>query len=258
MLIDSHCHIDFPELAEDLDGVVGRAAAAGIGHMLCVSVNLGDFARMCELTESLTQVSLSVGVHPNEALTEAEEPSAEHLADLATNPRVVAIGETGLDYYRSEASAGWQKDRFAAHVQAGKSVDKPLIIHTRQAAADTLDLMRSEQARECGGVMHCFAEDWTTARASLDEGFYISFSGIVTFKNAEDLREVARRTPIDRILVETDAPYLAPHPFRGKTNEPSLVVHTARCIAELKEMDEEDFAAATTENFKRLFPCANV
>jgi len=258
MLVDSHCHVDFPDLAADLPGVVDRAREAGIGHMLCVSVNLTDFPRLCEVTQAYPEISWSVGVHPNEAFEANAEPSSAQLAALADHPRVVAVGETGLDYYRSEAASQWQRDRFAAHVAAAKQCAKPLIVHTRQAAADTLDLMRAEHAHECGGVMHCFSEDWETAKASLDEGFYISFSGIVTFKNAEALREVARKTPIDRILVETDAPYLAPHPFRGKVNEPALVVHTARCVAEIKGMDEEVFADVTTENFKKLFSHANV
>lgn len=258
MLVDSHCHLDFPELAEDLAGVVRRASDAGVSHLLCVGINLSGFPGMKELTSEFPNISLSVGVHPNETCDPDEEPDAGRLTELAHHSRVIALGETGLDYFRSEAASSWQKSRFAAHIEAAKTVNKPIIVHCRDAAADTLSILRGEDARDCGGVMHCFVEDWTTARAVLDLGFYISFSGIVTFKSATDLREVAKKVPMDRLLVETDAPYLAPHPFRGKTNEPAFVVNTARCIADLRGVEFETFAMATTANFKRLFAGAQL
>ena len=258
MLIDSHCHVDFPDLSEDITGVVMRARSAGVSHFLCVSVNLADFPRMVEITAPFEDISLSVGVHPNETLSHDEEPDANTLLNLATHERVVAIGETGLDYFRSEGALDWQRDRFAVHIAVGKALQKPVIVHCRHAAADTVELIKTEGARECGGVMHCFAEDWATAREVIDQGFYISFSGILTFKNAAELREVAKKVPLDRILIETDSPYLAPHPFRGKTNEPALVRYTAECLAELKGLTLEEVAQVTSDNFSALFPLANV
>ena len=258
MLIDSHCHVDFPDLSEDITGVVMRARSAGVSHFLCVSVNLADFPRMVEITAPFEDISLSVGVHPNEMLSHDEEPDEKTLANLAMHERVVAIGETGLDYFRSEGAQDWQKDRFAVHIAVGKALQKPVIVHCRQAAADTVDLIKTEGAHECGGVMHCFAEDWGTAQQVIDQGFYISFSGILTFKNAADLREVAKKVPLDRILIETDSPYLAPHPFRGKTNEPALVRYTAECLAELKGITLEEVAEVTSGNFSKLFPLARV
>jgi len=256
MLVDSHCHIDFAELAADFPGVLSRAQAAGVSHLLCVSVNLHDFPAMLELTERSEQISASVGVHPNTPLDATDEPSVDILESLAQTPKVVAIGETGLDYYRTDCNPDTQRSRFACHIETSRRVGKPLIVHTRSAALDTIDVMRTEDARSTGGVMHCFSEDWNTARAALDEGFYISFSGIVTFKNAGELREVAKKVPLDRMLVETDAPYLAPVPYRGKTNEPAFVRHTAECLAELRGMDLEAFSQVTTENFFTLFSSA--
>jgi len=253
MLVDSHCHIDFAELAGDFSGMLSRAQTAGVSHLLCVSVNLVDFPAMLELAGRSEHVSASVGVHPNTPLDTTDEPSADMLETLAQTPKVVAIGETGLDYYRTDCNPDTQRARFACHIEASRRVGKPLIVHTRSAALDTIQVMRTEDARSAGGVMHCFSEDWDTARAALDEGFYISFSGIVTFKNAGELREVAKKIPLDRMLVETDAPYLAPVPYRGKTNEPAFVRHTAECLAELREMDLETFSQVTTENFFRLF-----
>ena len=253
MLVDSHCHIDFPELVDDFPGVLSRAHECGVGHLLCVSVNLQDFPAMLDLAERSENISASVGVHPNTSLEITEEPSAETLVALANNAKIVAIGETGLDYYRESCDPDSQRERFVRHIKAARRVEKPLIIHTRSAAKDTIELMRKEEARSAGGVMHCFGEDWATAKAALDEGFYISFSGIVTFKNAEALRDVARRVPLNRILVETDSPYLAPVPFRGKTNEPAYVKHTAECLAGLRQIDLEAFSELTTENFFRLF-----
>ena len=211
---------------------------------------------MLQLADRSESISASVGVHPNTPLEVTEEPSVATLAALADHPKIVAIGETGLDYYRTSCDVDRQRERFARHIRAARCVQKPLIVHTRSASGETIELMKSEEARGAGGVMHCFAEDWDTAKAALDEGFYISFSGIVTFKNAQTLRDVAKKVPLDRILVETDAPYLAPVPFRGKTNEPAYVKHTAECLAEIRQMDLDSFADLTTENFFRLFDSA--
>ena len=211
---------------------------------------------MLQLADRSENISASVGVHPNTPLEVTEEPSVDTLAALADHPKIVAIGETGLDYYRTSCDVDRQRERFARHIRAARCVQKPLIVHTRSASGETIELMKSEEARGAGGVMHCFAEDWDTAKAALDEGFYISFSGIVTFKNAQTLRDVAKKVPLDRILVETDAPYLAPVPFRGKTNEPAYVKHTAECLAEIRQMDLDSFADLTTENFFRLFDSA--
>ena len=211
---------------------------------------------MLQLADRSENISASVGVHPNTPLEVTEEPSVDTLAALADHPKIVAIGETGLDYYRTSCDVDRQRERFARHIRAARCVQKPLIVHTRSAAGETIELMKSEEAGGAGGVMHCFGEDWDTAKAALDEGFYISFSGIVTFKNAQTLRDVAKKVPLDRILVETDAPYLAPVPFRGKTNEPAYVKHTAECLAEIRQMDLNSFADLTTENFFRLFDSA--
>ena len=211
---------------------------------------------MLELADRSESISASVGVHPNTPLEVTEEPSVDALAALAENPKIVAIGETGLDYYRTSCDVDRQRERFARHIRAARCVQKPLIVHTRSAAGETIELMKSEEAGGAGGVMHCFGEDWDTAKAALDEGFYISFSGIVTFKSAQTVRDVAKKVPLDRILVETDAPYLAPVPFRGKTNEPAYVKHTAECLAEIRQMDLDSFADLTTENFFRLFDSA--
>jgi len=256
MLVDSHCHIDFPDLVDDFLGVLSRAHDSGVGHLLCVSVNLQDFPAMLQLADRSANISASVGVHPNTPLEVTEEPSVDTLVALADNPKIVAIGETGLDYYRTSCDVDRQRERFARHIRAARCVQKPLIVHTRSAAGETIELMKSEEAGGAGGVMHCFGEDWDTAKAALDEGFYISFSGIVTFKSAQTVRDVAKKVPLDRILVETDAPYLAPVPFRGKTNEPAYVKHTAECLAEIRQMDLDSFADLTTENFFRLFDSA--
>lgn len=253
-IVDSHCHINFEPLAEDLEGLLLRAQANDVSHMLCVSVNLEDFPQVLDLACKHPFIFASVGVHP--CYTDCEEPSADRLIALADDPRIVAIGETGLDYFRNEGDLSWQRERFARHIEAARRCHKPLIIHTRDAASDTMAMLKEQGAEEPGGVMHCFAEDWRTAEKALDIGFYISFSGIVTFRNAEQLREVARRVPLDRILVETDSPYLAPVPVRGKTNEPSYVRHTAAFIAELRGMSLEQVAAITTANFFTLFSSA--
>ena len=254
-LVDSHCHINFEPLADDMSGLLARARENGVDYLLCVSVNLEDYPQVEALAEGHDNIFASVGVHPN--YTDCREPTAQELLELADNENVVAIGETGLDYYRSEGDLEWQRSRFRSHIASARQCGKPLIIHTRAAAEDTMSILENEGASECGGVMHCFSEDWATAERALDIGFYISFSGIVTFKNAETLRDVARKAPLDRILVETDCPYLAPEPMRGKLNEPSYVRHTARFLAELRGMDPESLASITTENFFRLFAAAD-
>ena len=237
--------------ADALPPVLEEAAAQSIEHMLCVSVSLERFEPMMRLIEPYAQVSASVGVHPDG--TDVEEPGVARLVDLARQPRVVAIGETGLDYYRTEGDVEWQRERFRRHIRAAREVDKPLIVHTRAARDDTLRILAEEQAAEVGGVLHCFTEDWDMASAAMDLNFYISFSGIVTFKNAGELREVARRVPLERMLVETDSPYLAPVPKRGKTNQPAYVRYVAEFIAGLREQSLDTLAAATTDNFYKLF-----
>jgi TatD DNase family protein len=251
LLVDSHCHLNFDPLHADIPQVLERARENGVGHMLCVSVTLEKYPEIAKLAHAHDQISASVGVHPNER--EGREPSAEELVTLAADNRVVAIGETGLDYYRSHGEMGWQQQRFREHIRAARTCGKPLIIHTREAAADTLRIMQEERASEIGGVMHCFTETLEVAKAALDLNFYVSFSGIVTFANAIALREVAKAVPADRLLVETDAPYLAPVPFRGKTNEPAYVRHVAERLAELRQVPFEILAEQTTNNFFSLF-----
>lgn len=250
-LVDSHCHIDFDPLYPRIDQVLANARDNDVSHLLCVSVNLEDFPRVLALAEQHEHIFASVGVHPNEQ--EGRDPSVEELVKLASHPRVVAIGETGLDYFRSHGDLDWQRDRFRRHIRAARQCGKPLIIHSRDAREDTIDVMSEEDAAQAGGVMHCFAEDWAMAERALALGFYISFSGIVTFKNARPVQEVAQKAPLDRILVETDSPYLAPVPYRGKTNEPAYVRHTAEYLAQLRGISFEALAAATSENFFRLF-----
>lgn len=234
--------------------VIARATDNDVGYFLCVSVNLEDYPQVNALAKSYKNVFASVGVHPNE--TEGRDPDETELTKMASDANVVAIGETGLDYFRSTGDLGWQHKRFRQHIRAAIKSSKPLIIHTRDAASDTIKIMKQEGADECGGVMHCFAEDWEVARQALDLGFYISFSGIVTFNSAKELKEVAKKVPEDRMLVETDSPYLAPAPHRGKTNEPAYVRHVAECIAELRDTSYEKIAELTTNNFFRLFPHA--
>lgn len=251
MLVDSHCHLDFPELLPRIDDIAAHMRAQDVGHALCVSVNLEDFPRVRALAERFDNMYASVGVHPDHE--GGEDPNADRLVELATHPRVVAIGETGLDYYRHPELAPVQQARFREHIRAARRTGKPLIIHTREAAADTLRLMREESAAEVGGVMHCFTETWEVAEAAIELNFHISFSGIVTFKNAVQLKEVARRVPADRLLVETDSPYLAPVPHRGKTNEPGFVRHVAEEVARLRQVDLAEVERQTTANFFRLF-----
>lgn len=250
-LVDSHCHLNFEPLNAGLDDVLQRARDNGVGHMLCVSVTLETFPEIRALAHGHPRVFASAGVHPNE--TEGREPTVDDLVGLAKDERVVAIGETGLDYYRSHGDMAWQQERFRRHIRSAKQSGKPLIIHTREAADDTLRIMREEGAADIGGVMHCFTESWEVARAALDLDFFISFSGIITFRNADALREVAKQVPDNRLLIETDAPYLAPVPFRGKTNEPAFVRHVAECVANVRQSDMDSIADVTTHNFFSLF-----
>ncbi|WP_028535216.1 TatD family hydrolase [Paludibacterium yongneupense] len=251
MLVDSHCHINFPDLLERMDEVRAAMQENGVGHALVIGVNLPEFPSVLALAEQYDNFYATVGVHPDSP--DAEEADEDRLIALATHPRVVGIGETGLDYHWCEGDLEWQHQRFRTHIRAARRSRLPLIIHTRDAAADTLRLMREENAGEAGGVMHCFSEDWEVARQALDLGFYISFSGIVTFKNALAIQDVARRMPLDRMLVETDSPYLAPVPKRGKQNQPAYVKYVAEHIARLRGVDFDEIAAATSANFFRLF-----
>lgn len=251
MFVDSHCHLVFPELAGDIDGVLARMGSAGVGRALSVCTRLDEFERLHSLALRDERIFASVGVHPD--TTGIEEPTVERLVELAGRPRVIAIGETGLDYYRLPEPLAWQRERFRTHIRAAREAGKPLIIHTRAAAADTLQVMREERAGEAGGVMHCFTETLEVARAAIDMGFFVSFSGIVTFKNARGLQATAAALPLDRLLIETDAPYLAPVPFRGRTNEPAFVPHVARKLAELHQVADSAIESATTSNFMRCF-----
>ncbi len=252
MLIDSHCHLDFPDLLDRFDEVRANMADNGVGRALCVAVNLEDFPRVLALARRAPELVASVGVHPD--YSDVQEPDVDTLVALADDPKVVAIGETGLDYYRAPADElGWQRDRFRTHIRAAKVCGKPLIVHTRSAAPDTIAILQEEGAQDAGGVMHCFTEDWDCARAAIDLGFCISFSGIVTFKSASALREVAAKVPDEALLIETDSPYLAPVPHRGKTNEPAYVRHVAEFLAQLRGVSVERIAELTTSNFERLF-----
>lgn len=249
-LIDSHCHL--PLIEGDTGAVIERARAAGVSHMLCVCVDLESFAGVTEVAAQHACVSATVGVHPNTDGSN-REPTVAELVALAATPEIVAIGETGLDYFRSEGDLTWQRTRFRTHIRAARETGRPLVIHCRDAAADLITILREERAVDAGGVMHCFVEDWDTAQAAMELGFYISISGIVTFRNAAALRDVAARVPLERLLVETDAPWLAPVPQRGKQNEPAFVSHTAAFLAELRGEALADLARATTDNYRRLF-----
>jgi TatD DNase family protein len=249
-LVDSHCHLDFPEFEGKLGEVREEMRMNGVTHALCISVELAGFPKVLGLAEAHDNFFASVGIHPDH---EAEPVSVPRLAELARHPRVVAIGETGLDYHRLSGDLGWQRERFRAHIRAARECGKPLVIHTRDASEDTLRIMREEGAGKVGGVMHCFTETREVAEVALALGFHISFSGIVTFKNAGPLKDVARAVPLDRLLVETDSPYLAPVPHRGKTNRPGLVRHVAEEVARLRGITLEAVAEATSRNFFRLF-----
>lgn len=252
ILTDSHCHLDLLDYSnhQTMHGYILAAEKEEVKYILNVCVSIKDFPRVLTPALEYPHISASVGLHPN---TQDEETSLTELVTLGAHSKVVAIGETGLDYYRSLGDVEWQRERFRAHIRAAKTLNKPLIIHTRQAKDDTLRIMREEQASDAQGVMHCFSEDWETARAALEMGFYISFSGIVTFKSANVLQEVARKLPSDRILIETDAPYLAPNPKRGKSNEPAFVRYTALYLAELRNTSLDVIAEQTTNNFLTLF-----
>ncbi len=256
MFIDSHCHLDRLELAKlgmDLPQVLSAASAAQVQHMLCVAVSLDEFQSMADLVAPYSQVSISCGEHP---LHQQESFDEARLLQLAAGEHVVAVGETGLDYFYSPDNKITQQRAFISHIAVARQLQKPLIVHTREARADTISIMAAEKAHQCGGVLHCFTEDWDTAKAALDLGFYISFSGIMTFRNAEPLRDVVRKVPLDRLLIETDSPYLAPVPYRGKTNQPAYVAAVAAAVAELKQVSIEELASQTSDNFRRLFPLA--
>ncbi|HEU4621658.1 MAG TPA: TatD family hydrolase [Burkholderiaceae bacterium] len=259
MFVDSHCHLDFPELSQHLPDVLARMREQRVTHALCISVDLARFPAIRSLVEAHEHLAASIGVHPDQKDT--QEPDVDTLCLLANHPKIVAIGETGLDYYwHKETGAGeleWQRERFRVHIRASRRTGKPLVVHTRNAAEDTIRILREEGASPeqggAGGVMHCFTETWEVAEAALALGFYISFSGIVTFKNAQALRDVAARVPLNRLLIETDSPYLAPVPHRGKTNEPSFVPHVAAEIARVRDTTVDQIAQASTNNFFNLF-----
>jgi TatD DNase family protein len=252
--VDSHCHLDFPEFDGKMDELRTEMRANGVTHALCISVNLAGFPKVLALAEAYDNFFATVGVHPDHEDRTELDPA--RLVELARHPRIVAIGETGLDYYRLSGDLAWQRERFRAHIRAARECGKPLVIHTRQAAEDTLTVMREEGAAEVGGVMHCFTESRAMAEAVIALGFHISFSGIVTFKNAGALKDVARWVPLERLLVETDSPYLAPVPHRGKTNRPGLVRFVAEEVARLRGISFEELARATTGNFFSLFDTA--
>ena len=254
MLVDSHCHLNTLDLAPfggNIDGVLTAAHEQGVEHFLCVSINMEAYPAVLKIAESHKQVTASVGLHPNER--GGHEPETDELVELARHPKVVAIGETGLDYFRSEGDLEWQRDRFRRHIAAAKQSGKPLIIHSRDAKEDTLKILDEEDAAAAGGVMHCFTGDWDMAQRAMDLNFYISFSGIVTFKSAQELQKVALKIPADRMLVETDCPYLAPVPHRGKPNHPAFVRHVAEFVAELRGESCEQVAEVTSRNFATLF-----
>lgn len=256
MLVDSHCHLDFPNLAENIPQLFDLMQKNDVGCALCIGVNLEDFPRVVLLAETYPHLFASVGVHPES--TDVREPSVVDLVELAQHPKVIAIGETGLDYYWHKDAPEWQRERFRTHIRAAREAGKPLVIHNREATADTLRLLAEEGAGQVGGILHCFTETWDVAEEALALGFHISLSGIVTFKNALTVKEVARRVPLDRLLIETDAPYLAPMPHRGKINQPGYVMYVAEEIARLRDIPVETVAAATTDNFFRLFPQAKM
>lgn len=255
MFVDSHCHLDFPEYAGQIPEILARMKEAQVNHAMCISVDMPDFPNVLALAESHPNLFATVGTHPD--YEDTPEPTEDQLVELAQHPKILAIGETGLDYYRmgdkTYEEMEWQRDRFRTHIRAAIRVKKPLIIHTRSASEDTIRIMKEEGASQVAGVMHCFTESLEVAKASMEQGFYISFSGIVTFKSAKDLQETCKQIPLERMLIETDSPYLAPIPNRGKTNEPSWVAHVAQFIADLKGISVEEVAKHTTNNFKTLF-----
>jgi len=259
MLIDSHCHLDILDPAKyddvTLPGLIAAAKQAGVEHILCPAVTLGKFPGVLKIAQTFENVTCAVGQHPDEPCT--NEPTVEELVTLAQSDKnIVAIGETGLDYYHDATTPELQRERFRRHIRAAKLTNKPLIIHTRDAREDTIKIMREEIGNENSGikgVMHCFTENWQLAEEALNMGFYISFSGIVTFKKALELKEIAKRVPLDRMLIETDAPYLAPEPKRGKPNQPAYVRYIAEYLADLRGISFEELARQTSENFFALF-----
>ncbi len=251
MFIDSHCHLDFPAFAGQMPELLARMRAARVGGALAISVTLSEFPAVLALAERYPNLWATVGVHPD--YPDIEEPDVATLVRLAANPRIKAIGETGLDYYRLTGDLEWQRERFRVHIRAARALAMPLVIHTRNASADTLRIMAEEGADSVGGVLHCFTEDWATARAGIEMGFCISFSGIVSFKSAQALRDVAVQVPDERLLIETDSPYLAPVPHRGKTNEPSFVPHVATVLAQIRGVPIDHIEQVTTDNFFRTF-----
>ena len=257
MLVDSHCHLDRLDLTVyggDLSKAIQAARDVGVDHFLCVSINLPEFSNVLAIAERYEDVHASVGVHPLEK--DLQGLSLESLLVLAQHPKVVAIGETGLDYFYDKDDQKGQRARFSMHLQAASACAKPVIIHTRDARQDTLDIMANEADQSVGGVMHCFTESWEMARRAMDMNFYISISGIATFQNAHALKDVAKKVPMDRLLIETDSPYLAPVPYRGKPNEPKYVVQVAEYLAALKGLSLEEFADITRNNYLRLFKMA--
>lgn len=255
MFIDSHCHLDFPEFQTRLPEVLANMAECQVTHALCVSVDIPDYPKVRQLAQDHAHLYASVGVHPD--YEDTPEPTVEFLVEEAKHPKIIAIGETGLDYYRmgerSYESMEWQRNRFRIHIQAALESSKPLIIHTRSASEDTIRILKEEGADQIGGVMHCFTESTEVAKAAMDLGFYISFSGIVTFKSAKDLQETCKYVPLDRMLIETDSPYLAPIPYRGKTNEPAWVSKVGEFVADLKGVSIETLGNTTSDNFFQLF-----
>ncbi len=251
MFVDSHCHINFPDFASDTDALIARMREAQVTHAMCISVTYPEWPSVVALSERYENIYATAGVHPD--YEDIEEPTVASLLERARHRKVQAIGETGLDYYRLQGDLEWQRERFRTHIRAARECAKPLVIHTRSASEDTIKIMREEKAHEAGGVMHCFTETWEVAAAAMDMGFYISFSGIVSFKNATQLHEVAQRVPLDRMLIETDAPYLAPVPYRGKRNEPSWVPHVASAVAKLRGIDAATIGSVTSANFFSLF-----
>lgn len=253
MFIDSHCHLNM--LAQEEGGitaVLSEAKENKVDHVVCIAIDKASCDEVIEIVEQYSDVTCSVGIHPN--VDRQENFTVDELVQRAQHDKVIAIGETGLDYFRSEGDLEWQRDRFRIHIEAAKQLKKPLIVHTRDARDDTMDILENESAEQAGGIIHCFTENWETAQRALDIGFYVSLSGIVTFKNAVELQQVAKKLPLDRILIETDAPYLAPVPHRGKTNKPAYVKHVAEFLAQLRGDTVENIAHATTANFHRLFP----
>ena len=250
-LFDSHCHLDFPQYEEDRDEVLARMRREGIDRSIAVAVDFDHLDRLQALAEANEGIWFSVGIHPNHEVD--VEPSVEQLCTLSDHPKCVAIGETGMDFFRHHVSPELQESRFRTHIRAARQLNKPVIVHNRDADSDSIRILKDESIQDCGGIMHCFSADWDTAKSALDMGMYISFSGNVTFKNNQPLRDVAAQVPMDRILIETDAPFLAPVPHRGKRNEPTYVKHVAECLAEVKGESVATVVATSTASAMRLF-----